>query len=174
MKQRILSVGRVDKFELIRFTPGILDLFGKYYPEKISLRRIIRFGMALKCGYEIYYLTDGDKTCAYCTVQSGKSKRFDYSDEKDIIIGPYAVVESYRGNGVASRLVEKVLEIKKGTYKSAFAYIKKENIASIRTCEKVGFRYYSDAVITGLVRNVRKTNKTDSSYLIMKDEGKNK
>lgn len=174
MNGRMKPMGKMEEFEIFKFTPGVFSLFGEFYPEPISLRRIIRFAMALKCGYEIYYLVDGKKTVAYCTVQSGRSKRFDYSDEKDIIIGPYVVVEDYRGRAIASRLIKEILAMRKGTYKGAFAYIKKENIASIKTCEKIGFKYFSDALVTRIICNVRKTEKKDSSYLIMKYEETNK
>ncbi len=172
MTKRLKLINRIGEFKLFEYKPTLMHMFGKLYPESITVRRIIRFALALKCGYEIYYLTDKDETVAYCTVQSGKSKRFDYSTEKDIIIGPYVVVEEYRGQSIASKLIEEVLKIRKGTYNYAFAYIKKENIASIKTCEKVGFTYYSDAVVTPFICNVKKNEDSDCNYIIMKDEEK--
>ena len=173
MIKRLELLSEFDGFKLFKYKPTLLHMFGGLYPEPVTIRRIIRFGLALKCGYEIFYLVDKDKTVAYCTVQSGRSKRFDYSNERDIIIGPYVVIEEYRGQSIASKLIKEVLKIKKGTYNYAFAYIKKENVASIKTCEKVGFEYYSDAVVTPLICNVQKSENNSCKHIIMKYEGKN-
>ena len=172
MTKKLELLSEIGEYKLFKYKPTLLHMFSKLYPEPITLRRVLRFGMALKCGYEIFYLVDKDKTVAYCTVQSGKSKRFDYSSEKDIIIGPYVVVEKYRGQNIASTLVDKLLKIKKGTYNYAYAYIKKENIASIKTCEKVGFEYYSNAVVTSLICNVKKSNDSNCKHIIMRYEEK--
>lgn len=156
---------------ILQFTPTLFSLFGKLYPEKITIRRIIRFLFALPDGYKIYYLTKENKTIAYCVVQSGKSKRFNFVNNEDIIIGPILVLNEFRGKGVATELIKSVLALENNNYNQAYCYIKKENQASINTFKKVGFIYYSDAILSPVLCNVKISNSEKSKHLIMKFNG---
>lgn len=175
MENRLNMVGKLENYDLYQFSPTLFDLFGKYYPEPVKLKRILRFVLALKCGYEIFYLIDNDnKTIAYCVLQNGKSGRFDFSCQGDALVGPVLVLEEHRGKSIAAKLIKHILEIKNGYYKNIYCYIKKDNFASIKTFEKVGFTYYSDARLTPLLYNVRKCKHNDCKHLIMKYEDNSK
>ena len=159
-----------EQYEIFKYSPSIFHLFGKYYPERITLRRIIRFILALPDGYEIYSLVKDDKALGYCTIQRGKSPRFDYTTEKDIVVGPYVIMPEYQGNGLAAKLIRRVLLINKGKYQYAYAYIKKDNTASIKTCEKVGFKFYSFAEVTKIKADVKKTDDAKAHYVVYRYE----
>jgi RimJ/RimL family protein N-acetyltransferase len=159
-----------DGYKIIRHTPSVFNLFGEYYPEKITIRRIIRFLLALPDGYEIFSLVKDGVAVGYCTVQNGKSPRFDYTLPEDIVVGPYVIMPKYQGKGLAAKLIEAVLQSKNTSYRSAYAYIKKDNIASIKTCENVGFKFYSFAEVTRFKADVKKTNDTKAHYVVYRYE----
>lgn len=168
---RLTEISGFEDYQILKYTPKWYALFGKYYPEKITLRRIIRFLLAMPCGYETYFLIKDNVVEGYCTVQSGKSSRFDYTSENDIIIGPYYILPQYQGKSLATKLIDLILRYKNGSYKYAFAYIKTDNIPSIKTCEKLGFSYYSGAHVTKFKADVRKTDDINAHYIIMRKNG---
>ena len=168
MGREPIKIEDYEDYEIFKYSPSLFHLFGKYYPEKITLRRIIRFLLALPDGYGIYSLVKEGKALGYCTIQNGKSPRFDYTSEKDIVVGPYVIMPEYQGNGLAAKLIYRVLLTNKGKYEYAYAYIKKDNIASIKTCEKLGFSFYKNAHVTSIKADVKSTDDADASHIIMR------
>lgn len=164
--ERIKEVKKVGKYRIVRFKPWLFNLFGPYYPERITMRRIIRFSLALLHGYKIYSLINTNEVIGYCTIQSGKSSRFNYTKERDIVVGPYVIMPEYQGHGLAAKLIELVLKNGDCHFEYAYAYIKKENIASIRTCEKVGFQYYGNAIVTTIKADVKLVKEKNAAYSI--------
>ena len=171
MTREPIKIEDYDSFEIFKYTPSIFHLFGKYYPERITFRRIIRFILALPDGYEIYSLVKVDKALGYCTIQNGKSHRFNYTTEKDIVVGPYVVMPDYQGHGLAVKMISRVLMANKGKYEYAYVYINRDNVASIKTFEKLGFTYYKNAYVTRIKADVKATDDTDANYIIMRIEG---
>lgn len=159
-------IEEIDGYEIYKYKPSFFHLFGDYYPERISVRRIIRFLLALPDGYEIYSMVKNGNALGYCTIQNGKSPRFDYTSQDDIVVGPYVIMPEFQGKGLAAKLISIVLQQKKNSYNAAYAYIKKDNIASIKTCEKVGFRFYSYAEVTRIKADVKKTSDQEASHVI--------
>lgn len=168
MGKNLIKLEDYDSFEIFKYTPSLFHLFGKYYPEKITLRRIIRFILALPDGYEIYSLVKENKAWGYCTIQNGKSPRFNYTSENDIVVGPYVIMPEYQGHGLAAKLIHRVLLANKGNYDYAYAYIKKDNIASIKTCEKLGFAFYKNAHVTSIKADVKVTEDKNADHIIMR------
>lgn len=164
--RRIKELEGFENYRIVKFRPSLLNLFGPYYPEKITMRRIIRFFLALPYGYRIYSLISENTTIGYCTVQSGKSPRFEYTGKMDIVIGPYVIMPEYQGHGLAAKLIEIILKNEISDFKYAYAYIKKDNIASIRTCEKIGFQYYGDAIVTAIKADVKVSKNKKAPYSI--------
>ncbi len=169
---RIEKIASLDTYSVYRYIPSLINLFGKYYPEKITIRRIIRFVLALPSGYEIFSLVDNEKALGYCTIQSGKSKRYDYTNDNDISVGPYVIMPEYQGQGLAAELIKVVLDYKKDDYIYAYAYIKNDNYASIKTCEKNGFNFYSYARVTSLKADVKISEDPTADYIIMRRRNK--
>ena len=168
MIDKYLKLEEFNNYSIYKFTPDIFNLFGKYYPEKVNLRRIIRFILALNDGYEIYSLVKNNEAIAYCTIQNGKCRRFDYTTENDIVVGPYVVMPNYRGSGLAKELISRVLKYKRTGYNFAYAYITEGNMASIRTCESLGFKYYKNAYVTKIKADVIATDDKNSGHIIMR------
>lgn len=166
-KSQLIQISKHGDYMLYEYSPSIFHLFGEYYFEKIKIRRIIRFCLALASGYKIYYYVKEHTPVAYCTVQNGRARRFDFSTDADIVIGPYVVDDLYRGNGIAASLINQILLLYKNRFERAFVYIKKDNIASIKTCKKLGFDFYSDARVTPLKADVKSINGADSKHLIL-------
>ena len=171
MTQKVIKIEEFDKYIIYEYTPTFFHLFGKYYPEKITLRRIIRFLLALKDGYKIYSLVKDNAVLAYCTIQSGKSNRFDYTTKEDIVVGPYVVMPEYQGSGLAAKLIKRILIYKANTYRYAYAYITDGNIASIKTCEKLGFVFYKNAYVTAIKADVMATDDENTGHIIMRLNG---
>lgn len=165
------KVQEFEGFEVYKYTPDIFNLFGPYYPEKITIRRIIRFLMAFPDGYEIFSLVEKDETLGYCVIQSGKCPRFDYSTENDIIVGPYMIMPKHQGKGLAGKLIAHILKMKCGSYRNAFAYIKRDNLASIRTCEKIGFRFFGNVEVTKVKADVKLSEKDATKHVLYRIEG---
>lgn len=162
------NISSFDDYKIVRYRPSWFHLFGKYYPEKITLRRTIRFVLAMPCGYELFSLIHNDVVQGYCVIQSGKTMRFNFASDKDIVVGPYYILPDFQGRSLASKLIKAILEFENGKYTTAFAYIKKNNIASIKTVEKLGFSYYSNAEVTKKMAFVKKNDDDNAQYIIMK------
>ena len=171
MAGELRKIEDFEVYSIFEYTPNLLHLFGKYYPERINLRRIIRFTLALKDGYKIYSLVKDNKALAYCTIQSGKSSRFDYTTENDIVVRPYVVMPDFQGDGLAAKLIKRILVYKAGQYRYAYAYITDTNIASIKTCERLGFRFYKNAYVTAFKADVKATDDDKTGHVIMRLKG---
>ena len=59
-------------------------------------------------------------------------------------MGPYYVVPEKRGEGLAAKLVDICLKTDPPKTGKAWEFIQHNNIASIKTAEKVGFEYNSE------------------------------
>lgn len=164
--KRMEEIPGFEEYKIFKYTPSWLNLFGDYYPEKVTLRRVIRFLLAMPCGYEIYSLIKDEVVEGYCALQSGKTRRFDYTESDDLVVGPCYILPDFQGNALAAKLIAAILEYKKGLYIHAFAYIKNDNIASKKTVEKVGFSFYSNAYVTRVKANVKKTDDENTLYSI--------
>lgn len=171
MTSKLIKIEEYNEYSIYEYTPSLFHLFGRFYPERINARRIIRFILALKDGYKIYSLVKDDKAVAYCTIQSGKSPRFDYTTENDIVVGPYVVMPEYQGAGLAAKLIKRILLYKAGQYEYAYAYITDSNIASIKTCEKLGFSFYKNAYVTAIKADVKATDDENTGHVIMRLKG---
>lgn len=168
MSEKLIKIEEFDNYSIYKFSPDVFHLFGKFYPERINVRRIIRFLLALKDGYEIYSLVYNNIAIAYCTIQNGKCRRFDYTTEEDIVVGPYVVMPQYRGLGLAKELISRVLKYKGKGYSFAYAYITEGNLASVKTCEKLGFEFYKYAYVTRFKADVKATDDKDAGHIIMR------
>lgn len=132
--KRVLEQDGLELFEYIptRIKPFYIDM------EPITIMRRFRFLIDFHYGYKVYYLKKDGEYVGYCTITNGKNPRFWFASEKDILVGPYFVEESYRGKGYSTKMVDWVIHKCGLSWKNAFLYILNTNIPSIRVVEKLG------------------------------------
>lgn len=169
-----MEIKKVYEKGLYEYYKYIPSFFKPFYIklEKLTLRRRVRLLIAFFVGYSVYYLVKDDKYIGYCLVQSGKDVRYKFATEDDIIVGPYYIVEDYRGKKLSIELLNYVLRYSGIKYNNAYDYIGKDNIASIRASEAVGFKYMSDANLTSILRRIILCKEGSGEYLIFKHSEK--
>lgn len=135
-----------DQFEgiykLFLFKPNIFRLFPKSgNMHKMDLKQKIRFGLLLIHGYRVYVLGDSQNHVVGCTVfASGKTYRYPFASENDLICGPYFIMPEYRRRGLATKLLSCVIDKYETEYDSIYAHIWHTNRASVLCMEKIGFQ----------------------------------
>lgn len=87
--------------------------------------------------------------------------RYEINDENSVV--GIVVSKAYRGQGLApSFLKEAATYYFKRFDKPIYAYIKKENLASIKSFEKARYKYFKDKIIKGNLSFVYKLKKSDA------------
>ena len=139
----------------------------------MSVFKRIRFLIEYFYGYSVYYLWNGFDYIGFCTVSSGKNKRYWFADKNDIIFGPYFIKKEYRGRGYSTLLIYQVLYCAGINYNNAYDYINANNIPSIRVTERLGGKKIFNVSINILTRKMKKTsNGQYGIYRISKEERK--
>ena len=124
------------------FKPTVFKLFPKSGKmREMNFKSIIRFLWLLISGYRIYVITSDDDIVKGSLVLSrGGTFRYPFSTKEDLIDGPSYTIDEFRGQGVMVRLAEACLNQFETSYKVVYGTINKDNIASIRRCEKNGYK----------------------------------
>lgn len=92
--------------------------------------------------YDFFAAYNNDKFAGQC--------RFEINSPNATI--SVSLTENFRGKGLASKLIRKSCEIvffKRDSINQIIAYIRKQNISSVKGFEKAGFEYTSNEVING-------------------------
>ena len=100
--------------------------------------------------YRVYYLVLQKDCIAFCVVSPG-GRALVCATEKDIVLGPYYVERSKRGNGYSKVLIRLVLD-NCGPYRYAYDWILKTNTPSRRASLSCGFQETGELNIIGLLR----------------------
>ena len=122
---------------IYEYKPSTLKPFWRNY-EPLTLQRRLRFLMELVKGYRVYYLEKEGEIVAYSVISKGGG-RYGFATKDDIVVGPYFVLENYRGKHYSEELVRALLQSEKISYKVAFDWIRYDNEPSIRCAERCGF-----------------------------------
>ena len=140
-KMRIINECLDEKYKLFLFIPSFIRLFPRSgNMHKMDIKQKLRFLTLLIHGYKVYVLSDLENNTIGCvTVANGKTYRYPFADENDLIIGPYFVLPEYRRQGIATRMIKCVIERYETNYNSLFAHIWHENQASVECMKKLGF-----------------------------------
>ncbi|UJL45815.1 hypothetical protein KFZ58_15735 [Virgibacillus sp. NKC19-16] len=160
----VKTLGVHDYYE---FIPSLTNLFYKDL-EKLTLRKRIRFTLELFSSYKIFYMCEDNEIIGYCLVSRGGGFRFKFTSREDIIVGPYYIIGSSRGQGKSKVLVQDVLNGLNLTYKNAYDYIRKDNIPSIKATENAGFKLLSNAKISKILRRVELCESNNGDFLVYK------
>lgn len=121
----------------------------------------------------VYYLAVHEILVGHCIIAPG-SRRLKRSTKQDIVVGPYLIEQNQRRKGYSKPLVQLSLEYCSYEYDSVYAYIAKDNIASIKTIESCGFHICGELDIIGPFHRLVEKSTGDGSYSIyrkMKSEG---
>lgn len=167
MKDKMKEVYSEGSLKIMLFKPNIFNLFGGNL-RRLDFRENIRFCLNLAYGYETYHLFDDSKEIGYCVVSQGGLKRYPFASKNDIIIGPYFIKEDYRGKKLSVFLVEKCINVLRLDYNSAYDFINKSNVPSIKVTEAMNFKYYSDAKYSKYLRILESVNKGFGDFVIYK------
>ncbi len=139
----ILLDGSFEKdYKLYLFRPNVIKLFPKSgNMHEMNLKQRIRFLCLLIHGYRVYVMGDREDNVVGCAVFSnGKTFRYPFATERDLICGPYYIMPEFRRRGLATKLLDRVMDEYETEYDSIYAHIWYENLASINCMEKLGFR----------------------------------
>ena len=87
-------------------------------------------------GYRVYYIVSGVKIVGHLVVANG-GRRLKLSKKEDVVIGPVFISPAMRGKGIGTIGIRIVLNELNLQYNYAYEFIADNNIASIRTVEKM-------------------------------------
>lgn len=155
-------------YRIYEFSPSLLRMFYKNY-EKLTLQRWVRFFFELLKGYKVYYLEVNGFIVAYSVISRGGG-RYSFADVDDIVVGPYFVLEAYRGNRYSEVLVAELLHYNSIEYKNAYDWVRKTNIPSLKCSDKVGLKVVGSANIIGPFRKIVLCDHMNGEYLILKEK----
>lgn len=163
MKEK--TIWQDEKYFIIRREPSLTNLL----PTKLrrgGLHEKLRWMVQYIYGYHVYILAEkksgeketGAAEIGYCFAGDGASFRYTFARRGDVLIGPYFILPEKRGQGLAAMLVTVCLKAELSENGKAWEFIQHNNIASIRTAEKVGFEYYSECRYSRYLRILSSVN----------------
>ncbi len=143
-----------DGCSLYEYTPSLLHpLLFDYEPMKFVRRCRYFFEYMHLDHYKVYYLSVKNDFVGFCVVSPG-GRKLKCSNKDDIILAPYFIEKSKRGQGYSKRLIMAVLNEYPNPYNCAFDWIMKTNIPSIRASEACGFKKIAELNVTGIMRKL--------------------
>lgn len=106
--------------------------------------------------YTVYYLEKDQIMVGYCVAAKG-GRRLKCTTEQDVVLGPFYVDPSFRGKGYGTKLIDFILHKSGISYHSAYDYIRKNNIPSIRATRSCGFQKIGELNIVGFFHHLVET-----------------
>ena len=116
-------------------------LLPKELTKRFSISEKIRLALRSLRTYNVYYIIDDGKAIGYCFIKKNYLNKYSFMDRKDVIINPYLVDEAYRGQHLGEKMIQYAMDDMCSQYSTMWAVIEKDNIASIKTVEKLGFSF---------------------------------
>lgn len=141
---KLEKVWSKEGFVFYKYHPTVFKPFWKNL-EPLTLLKRVRFFVDAIYGYSVYYMAIDKEIIGYCTITSGKNKRYFFARKNDILIGPYFVKEEHRGHGYAKLMVRSVITDIHKNWQNGYLYIKRSNASSIAVAKSIGaeFLFYS-------------------------------
>lgn len=141
LSDRLELIEVVDNEKYYVFHPRLTRLFPKSGDMRtMNLREILLFLSRFVHGYKVYILTDDNDTVKGSIVISGGGQyRYPFATKKDLIDGPSFTVPAYRGQGVAYRLGDAILNRFENSYENVYGIIAEKNEASLNRVRKNGY-----------------------------------
>lgn len=156
-------------YKIFEYSPHLFKFF-LINIEPLTFKRIIRFFFEYIKGYKVYYLSIEDAFVGYCVISCGGG-RYSFADKSDIVVGPYFIEPKSRGKGYSELLVSSIIDSPEYANRTAFDWIKKDNIPSLKCSKKLGFHVVREAKLGRFFRTIKIVNNGD--YYILKRACKN-
>lgn len=161
MKCKMKLIKTIDGIDYYFFKPTVFKQYADCYegnemPHYFSrpVHRIRMTLLKIQGNYRIYYMYSGNKALGHIVVSNG-GNRIQMSNKNDIVLGPIWICPAGRGNGLGTKGIDAVLNCLEDNYQYAYEYIEDDNIASIKTVEKNGYRFIGKAKEYGLLKEIR-------------------
>jgi len=171
MEKNLKFIKKIDGFDYYEYTPKVTKLFYKHN-ENMTLLKKIRFMLDYIRGFKVYYMFSEQNMVGYCMVARGGSYRLEFTSKEDVVLGPAYIAEEKRGQGLNSVLCENILNKFNLNYRYAYSYIRKNNLSSIKSFEKVGFALLYSAKISRFTRAIKLTSNNEGMFFIYRYEKK--
>ena len=154
---RLQLLKEMDNERYYLFTPRLTRLFPQSGDMKImNLKEILLHLIRLIHGYKVYILADDhDVVKGSILFSRGGSFRYPFATEGDLIDGPSFTVPAFRGQGVAVRLGDAVMNEFETDYDTVYGTIRQDNVPSLKRVKKNGFVVESNLSID-IFRRFRK------------------
>ena len=173
-RKELLFCKSLDGIDIYRYKPTVghwfLDSWKGFEEDSEKRTRRQRIRMFLEWlwgGYCIYYAALQDELVGYVLVASG-GRRIVCSKRTDIVLGPYYTLSERRGSGLMTKMIKIVLHDLGIVYNSAYCYIKKDNIPSIKVATKCGFEEIGQAEMKGMLRKLHLTSNPTARFYIFR------
>ena len=175
------TVVKSDRLKLLKvldseryyvFHPRLLRLYPISGDMRVmTLKEKMLHILRLIHGYRVYILTDmNDVVKGSILFSQGGSFRYPFATRRDLIDGPSFTVPDFRGQGVAVRLGDAIMNEFEKDYDIVYGTIKEDNIPSLKRVQKNGF------VIEGKLRidKLRRFQKSaDGDHILVTYKNKN-
>ena len=138
---RMLLLKESDNERYYLFKPRLMRLFPKSGDmKKMDFKEILLHLVRLVHGYKVYVLTDdNDNVKGSILFSKGGSFRYPFASKNDLIDGPSFTVPDYRGQGVAVRIGDAVMNEFETDYNVVYGTIRQDNVPSLKRVKKNGF-----------------------------------
>lgn len=169
MKKRMHKIVEEDGYSLWEYFPTLFRPFYCKLDKQSFVRRVRLLLEYLSKGkYKVYYLVIDGKIVGYSVFTPG-GRRLKCSTSNDLVSGPSFISPEYRGRGYAAILKRMIIKYCCNDYRYIYSWIDKKNIASIKSCQKVGFDMtYGELVIQGKLRTLKQVSKGEGTNIIVR------
>lgn len=159
-----------SNFKMFCYKPSIRRLFyNNSFPYRNTFKQFIRFMSEYFFNrYEVIYFTDFNlNIIGLCVIHRCGHGRYSFLKENDLMIGPYIINESYRGNGYSKMFLSEMIKLIPKNF-NIYDWIAKKNIPSISTTKFLGGNAIREFNLTPILRNIKFCEENKGEYLLFK------
>ncbi len=131
------------------FKASLFHLLPKEISDFFSFFDRLKLMLRACYGYYIYYVLDGTELCAYTFLKRNYLNRYRFMKGEHLLINPYYVKADYRGKGIATQMLRRVISTLPSECSRVWAVVEDNNYASICVLEKIGFSHVGFSIKDG-------------------------
>lgn len=157
------------EYVLWKYTPTLFrPLFGNMDQPSYTRRIRLLLEHLGKDSYKVYYLEVNGMLLEY-NIFTQEGRRLKCKTRNDLVSGPSYVLPEHRGDGYIGILMKMVFKYCCKGYDDVYAWISKDNVASIKAYLKVGYDVnYGELKIVGKMRKLIQTPKGKGTNIIVR------